>query len=114
MKYFSSSEFVMGGEPVYNMMDSYLLTLLDDLREAVGEPLSITSSYRSVEYNKKIGGHPGSQHIEGTAVDISCRSSALRYKILKYAAVMGFTGIGVSATFIHLDVRDSTPVVWTY
>ncbi len=27
---------------------------------------------------------------------------------------MGFTGIGIAKTFVHVDSRDSTPVIWTY
>jgi hypothetical protein len=27
---------------------------------------------------------------------------------------MGFSGIGVAKTFIHVDIRDSNPVVWLY
>ena len=34
--------------------------------------------------------------------------------IVKEALKLGFTGIGVAKTFIHVDIRKTTPVVWTY
>ena len=27
---------------------------------------------------------------------------------------LGFTGIGVAKSFVHVDTRDDTPVMWTY
>jgi zinc D-Ala-D-Ala carboxypeptidase len=46
--------------------------VLEPLREFMGEPIRISSGYRSVELNKKIGGSKTSQHCLGEAVDITC------------------------------------------
>ena len=27
---------------------------------------------------------------------------------------MGFNGIGVAKSFVHVDTRESSPVVWSY
>jgi len=27
---------------------------------------------------------------------------------------LGFTGIGVAKTFVHVDTRATTPAVWSY
>jgi len=27
---------------------------------------------------------------------------------------IGFTGIGIADTFVHVDTRTTTPVIWTY
>jgi len=27
---------------------------------------------------------------------------------------MGFTGIGIAKTFVHVDTRKSVPVLWSY
>ena len=45
MKYFSESEF--NG---FEMMDEKLLSMLDELREAYGYPIKITSDYRSPDH----------------------------------------------------------------
>ena len=114
LKYFEPIEFVMGEMVVFDRMDETLLYMLDELRDDVGEALHINSSFRNYEYNDKIGGSPNSQHIHGKAVDIACDNSVLRHNILASAMSIGFTGIGVAKTFIHLDNRDTIPVVWTY
>lgn len=36
------------------------------------------------------------------------------YTLLSTAFNMGFGGIGIAKTFIHVDIRNTTPVVWTY
>lgn len=46
----------MDGVNVFDKMDSDLLTRLDALRELVNEPLHITSSYRTENKNKLVGG----------------------------------------------------------
>jgi zinc D-Ala-D-Ala carboxypeptidase len=45
---------------------------LERVRSLVGSPIIITSGYRSVELNKRIGGSPRSQHCLGEAADIVC------------------------------------------
>jgi len=112
MKYFKESEFVMGEEQVFNKMDSDLLHRLDLLRELVSEPLYITSSYRSEEYNKSVGGSSKSQHLTGNAIDLSCNNGTLRAKIVKHALELDLT-CGVATTFIHIDNRENQ-VVFTY
>ena len=112
MRYFKESEFVMGEENVFHKMDADLLHRLDTLRELVSEPLSITSSFRSEDYNKGVGGSKTSQHLKGKAVDLSCNNSTLRAKIVKHALELDLT-CGVAKTFVHIDNRDNQ-IVFTY
>jgi len=112
LRYFTRDEFVMGGENVFDKMDGIFLETLDELRHMVGEPLRITSSYRSPAYNKGIGGAPKSMHLQGRAVDISCTNSHSRMIILKEALNLGLT-VGVAGTFLHIDDRDYQ-IVFTY
>jgi uncharacterized protein YcbK (DUF882 family) len=112
MRYFKENEFVMGDENVFHKMDADLLHRLDLLRELVNEPLSVTSSFRSKEYNKGVGGSKRSQHLTGNAVDLSCNNSTLRGKIVKNALELGLT-CGVAKTFVHIDNRDNQ-IVFTY
>lgn len=113
-KYFERNEF-MCSETGENKIKSRFVHRLDDLRELCGFPFHITSGYRdpshSAEANKANG---GGMHTKGIAADIACANAQQRYTLLKNAFVMGFTGIGVASTFIHVDTRDDVPRVWTY
>ena len=92
-------------------LDHRLLEKLQDLRDRVGAPVNITSGYRSPEYNKRIGGSPNSQHILGRAADIKVPGHSPEY-IGKIAQEIGFTGVGIYPTFIHVDVRTTGKVTW--
>ena len=51
---------------------------------------------------------------KGIAADIKVTNGKHRYELVKFAMDLNFTGIGLHKTFVHLDVREDTPVVWTY
>jgi uncharacterized protein YcbK (DUF882 family) len=97
-------------------MDSSFLIMLDELRERCGFPFKITSGYRSVnhtaERNKPVG--KKGTHTQGIAADIAVSNGVERMKIVREALAMGFSGIGVARTFVHVDMRTTTPVMWTY
>ena len=44
--------------------------VFDKMREHFGKPIGISSGFRSVELNSKIGGSKTSQHCEGKALDV--------------------------------------------
>lgn len=64
-------------EDVENLRDLAIL-VLDPIRYAWGQPLVITSGYRSTELNTAVGGVPTSAHMEGCAVDITLCSWSTR------------------------------------
>lgn len=45
--------------------------LLEPLRAVLGVPIRVTSGYRSPERNEAVGGSDTSQHMDGTAADLS-------------------------------------------
>lgn len=47
-----------------------LMDYLDKVREAFGKAIIVTSGFRSLRLNKRIGGAPESQHMKGQAADI--------------------------------------------
>lgn len=55
---------------VDNLLDLAVL-VLDPIREAWGQPLIVTSGYRSPQLNVAVGGVPTSAHMDGCAVDIA-------------------------------------------
>ena len=115
VKYFKKYEFVCPCCKREEMSEE-LVFKLDLLRELVGKPLIVTSGFRCEKYNKKIGGAENSAHLRGWAVDIYCKSNILRFKILKYALLLGFQRIGIGKDFIHLDIDLSLPhpQIWLY
>jgi len=88
-------------------VDPELLTRLEALRRMLGQPLIVTSGARCETHNREVGGKPASWHLKGMAVDISCVDSDLRCEIIRLAALLGFNGIGIAKTFIHLDLRPA-------
>lgn len=82
MKYFTLEELTRSNTATQLNIDNtpsfedkyYMVALidhiLDPLREAYGEPISVTSGYRSKKLNNAIGGAATSQHMKGQAADI--------------------------------------------
>lgn len=116
LKYFMPSEFNCCGELVADKMSPKILKMLDTSRNIAGVPMVISSSWRSPEHNAQVGGKPNSAHLRGEAVDIICRESFARYRILEGLIRAGFKRIGISENFIHADTSNDlpTPRVWTY
>lgn len=93
-------------------MNRDFLIKLDELRERCGFPLYIVSGYRSPNHPIEKIKYRAGQHTRGTAADIRALSDVYRYIILKHAIDLGFTGIGVYPTHIHLDIRETRTVLW--
>ena len=117
MKYFNYSEFdspdVQGSG---QMMDKRLLKKLDEIREIVGEPIIITSGFRTPAHNESVNGVESSSHLKGLAVDIAIRHSRMRFKLISTLFEVGINRIGIADNFIHIDIdpdKDEN-VIWTY
>lgn len=97
-------------------MDQNLLIMLDELRSKCGFPIILTSAFRSSDWDKAKGRSGTGPHTKGMAVDIVCRDSFHRRVVLQHALQMKFTGIGISDTFIHLDIKPRSYgcSVWLY
>ena len=113
MKYFQESEFVMDGKPVFGRMNKAFLEKLDTCRHLAGVPFHITSSYRTPEKNRRVGGSPGSMHLKGRAVDVLCTDGIIRAAIVKAALSLGLS-VGVMKNGLHLDDRDMQVVFHYY
>jgi len=98
-----------------NEMDHEFLVKLDELRERVGFPFIITSGYRDATHPAEARkAEPGTgTHCQGIAADIAVSNGFERMNIVHEAIKMGFS-IGVARTFVHIDDRKTTPVMWTY
>lgn len=87
-----------------------LIQRLQALREVLGKPVNINSAYRTVSHNKKVGGQTLSTHLAGLAADIVV-SGTTPAAVAAAAETIGFRGIGLYDTFVHVDVRTKR-VLW--
>ncbi len=93
-----------------------LIDKLQQLRDKYGKSITITSGYRSKEYNAKVGGVENSQHILGKAADITAKDLDTLYDL----CLELFSAIGdgrKKGKFIHVDVRTKLkkgPITFGY
>ena len=87
-----------------------LVEALERIRWQTKNPIQIVSGYRTLEYNRKIGGAKHSQHLEGRAVDIvglgetPVTMKALLEDLIRQGEIPP-GGIGLYPTFLHYDQR---------
>jgi uncharacterized protein YcbK (DUF882 family) len=109
-KNFKLSEFTCNDGSGKVLYSPVLIDKLQKLRDKLGKSIRIVSAYRTPEHNKKVGGAPKSQHMEGIAADIKV-SGVTPLDVAKAALSVGFTGIGIYTHdgnyFTHVDVRAS-------
>jgi len=117
LDYFTREEFACQYTGENNISDRLLLKL-DLLRARCEFPFVITSGYRSVDHPIEREKEKAGTHAQGIAADIKVTNGTQRYKIVKEAIKMGFTGIGIAGSFVHVDIRDldgnESPVMWCY
>lgn len=84
--------------------DPNLSRLLQVLRQECKKPVTITSGYRCPEHNKLVGGSATSYHVKGMAADIQVAGVPPK-QLAQLAEKVGFSGIGLYDTFVHVDTR---------
>jgi uncharacterized protein YcbK (DUF882 family) len=83
---------------------------LEVLRSALNKPISITSGFRSVSHNKRIGGVADSQHVLGKASDLQVDGLKPKKvyetieKLIKQGKMLQ-GGLGLYDKFVHYDIR---------
>ena len=83
-----------------------LVTHLQSIRKHFDSPVIINSSFRTTEHNKSVGGSLNSQHMLGTAADITVKG-VTPILVAQYAEfLLGKSGgLGLYGAFTHNDVR---------
>lgn len=95
-----------GSDPIF--IDDELVTVLQQIRDHFGKAVTITSAFRTANYNasKKVEGAKYSQHLYGKAADIKVSGVAASVVADFVETLMPSTGgIGRYSTFTHVDVR---------
>lgn len=100
MKYFSIAELCASATAARRGIDNtpnaqhvanleaLVLNVLDPLREAYGEPVTVTSGYRCPALNKAVGGAVTSHHLRGMAADLSVGGPAENRRLFELARTM--------------------------
>ena len=93
-------------------LENEVVFRLQKLRDKIGKPITVTSGYRTHEYNNYVGGVPKSYHKLGQAADIYCSGVSTK-NLAKLAKEVGFRGIGtyINSGFVHVDVGPTRS--WT-
>lgn len=88
------------------LIDIDNVTQLQKIRTHFGKAVNITSGYRTVSYNTKVGGASDSYHTKGQAADIVV-SGVDALKVYLYADSIGLKGIIYypNDKFCHIDTR---------
>lgn len=87
-------------------MDPNLITVLDQIREYVGNAMTITSGYRCKKHNDAVGSTDKSQHRKGTAADITfAYHQPSQIADIAEGILKGKGGLGRYADFTHVDTR---------
>ena len=120
-EHFAKSEFVCHccGQ---GTVTPRLVELLELLRAKANAPVHVNCGYRCPKHNAEVGGVPNSQHVEGTAADITIPNIGFD-KARQIVQSLPFDGTGFypplengGALFIHVDVRDggiASHIEWT-
>lgn len=115
-KNFALSEFACkDGTPVPKALIPNVKLLAENLqvlRDYLGEPVHITSAYRTPPYNAKVGGKKNSYHLKAMAGDLTTKSktpkqlAAIIEKLIAEKK-MKQGGVGIYPGFVHYDVRGT-------
>lgn len=107
-KHFKVKEFACKDGSQVVFIDSYLVSILDILRNKIGKPVYINSGYRTPTRNKAVGGAKYSYHMRGMAADIRANNISPRELASKLNAIVpDECGIIVYENWVHFDVRHS-------
>lgn len=86
-----------------------IAALVQVVRDFYGLPVDINSGFRTITYNAKVGGEPGSKHLSASAIDFNIRgipAPDVRKTIdglIRLGLIPNTVGIGAYAEFTHLD-----------
>lgn len=80
--------------------------ILEIYREKLffNSPITITSGWRSVSYNEKIGGARNSQHVLGNAIDFVVKGFSTQ-RIYDLLDKVHFGGLEFAPSWTHIDTR---------
>lgn len=105
--HFKVKEFACKDKSPIVFVDDYLAVILEIARKKINKPIVITSGYRTVSHNQKVGGAKYSYHMRGMAADIRANGVTPKElaKVLN-SIVPNSGGIIVYDNWVHFDTRN--------
>jgi uncharacterized protein YcbK (DUF882 family) len=116
MKYFTMSELVKTSTGLPNIpnetqkanLTRLVEKILDPARTLLGSAITVTSGFRTLAVNARVGGATNSQHLTGEACDVTCSDNLKLFNIIK---TLPFDQLiwekGTSAPqWIHVSYRE--------
>ena len=93
-----------------NLIKKEIIDALQALRDLLGYPIIVTSGYRCIKHNARVGGVPNSEHTKGIAADIVVKELTPKEVATAAEMIPAFKngGIGVYKTWVHLDIRGKS------
>lgn len=122
-KYFELSEFInsstakkkgIDNSPSFEIvshLDELVEKVLDPLRAAYGQPISVSSGYRCPALNKAVGGSSTSVHMIGYAADLQVGGSFNKFRDF---VVDWFKKTGTPFDQVLLESSRSTGAKWIH
>jgi uncharacterized protein YcbK (DUF882 family) len=116
-KHFRREEFACQGNDCCghsSPISPVLLYALEKLRSLCGDrAIHVNSGFRCNKHNVAVGGSEGSQHTLGLAADIAVPHDMTPQQLANMAKIIPeIKGIGLYSTWVHVDVREGSPVWW--
>lgn len=103
---FVLGEYLQSWKGRYGVMQSHVVDRLQQLRDTLGEPLSVNSGYRNPAYNASIGGAEWSRHMYGDAADLDSSGTSVE--------ALGEECTALGADYVGLYEDGHTHCDWRY
>jgi len=111
-RYFTRDEFACRCGCQRNEIPDEFIHDMDDLRQACGFPLVITSGWRCEKHPDEVAKDEPGEH-NRAAADVRAHNGHQLYVIQEQAYALGFHGIAAGEGFVHVD-RRATKTSWVY
>jgi uncharacterized protein YcbK (DUF882 family) len=86
------------------ILDTRVLMNLSVIRRSCNSPVVIASCWRSIEWNRKIGGIKNSQHLYGEAVDIYLPDNS-KDKLIGCCRIFPTVVVNEEKKYIHCAIK---------
>ena len=103
---FALGEYLQEWKGRYGVMQGHVVDRLQDIRDHIGEPLTVNSGYRNPAYNTSIGGADWSRHMWGDAADIQSSNYSVE--------ALGTLCEDLGADYVGLYEDGHTHCDWRY